>query len=189
MTFKNRRGYLSFLKQREVSINTKKRWNGEYLDNMLGTHFDIIRPRMPLSENARYEEWKIHFERLLPFLRDGAFCIGFSLGGIFLAKYLSENHIKKKLGAVFLIAPPFDDTLVGEDLAGGFALKKHLSLLEKNAPHLFLFFSRDDEIVPLETAEKYRAKLPHAHVLICKNKKGHFGTASFPELVAHILKK
>lgn len=156
---------------------------------MLGTHFDIIRPRMPLSENARYEEWKIHFERFLPFLRDGAICIGFSLGGIFLAKYLSENRINKKLGGVFLVAPPFDDTLKGEDLVGGFVLKKNLSLLKKNAPHLFLFFSKDDEIVPLETAEKYRAKFPHAHVLTYKNKKGHFGTSSFPELVACILKK
>jgi predicted alpha/beta hydrolase family esterase len=96
MTFKNHKDYLHFLKTREVSIEEKRRWNGEYLQKKLGRNFAIIRPRMPLSDNAKYEDWKIYFERFIPLLNDNVIFIGSSLGGIFLAKYLSEHKFPKK---------------------------------------------------------------------------------------------
>ncbi len=188
MTFKNKNDYVHYLKTREISLEKKVRWNGEYLDKKLGRNFEIIRPRMPLSENAKYEDWKIHFERHISLLRDDCVLIGTSLGGIFLAKYLSENKLPKNIRSVFLVCPPFDGSFSNEDLVGGFKLKSDLSLLEKNSKNLHLLFSADDDVVPVAHAEKYRRKLPNAHIVIYKSKDGHFQVATFPEIVAMIKK-
>lgn len=186
MTFKNNKDYLHYLKTRDISVENKIRWSGDYLTKKLGSNFEIIRPRMPLSDNAKYEEWKIHFERYFPHFRDNIILIGSSLGGIFLAKYLSEHKFPKKILATYLICPPFDNTLSKEDLVGGFKLKADLSLIEKNCHNIKLLFSKDDDVVPVVHAEKYRTKLKYAKILIFKSKNGHFGIAEFPEIVKMI---
>ena len=186
MTFKNKKDYLHFLKNREISIEKKIRWAGDYLDKKLGKDFEIIRPRMPLQDNAKYADWKIHFEKHFPYLRNGAILIGSSLGGTFLAKYLSENRLPKKILSVFLVCPPFDNTVEGEDLAGGFHLGADLSLMEKNCKNLYLLFSQDDGIVPVSHAEKYRKKLKKASIIIFESKNGHFRIPEFPEIIEMI---
>ena len=132
MTFKSKKDYIHYLKNREIAIEKKVRWSGDYLDKNLGKGFEIIRPRMPLQENAKYSEWKIYFERFFPHLKDNMILIGSSLGGIFLAKYLSENKFPKKILAVYIIAAPFDNTVSGEDLVGGFKLKSNFYLPKTN---------------------------------------------------------
>lgn len=186
MTFKNRKDYLHFLRTRKISIERKISWTGDYLDKELGKRFQIIRPRMPLQDNAKYEEWKINFERFFPLLKNNIILIGSSLGGTFLAKYLSEHKFPKKILAAYLICPPFDNTLTGEDLVGGFTLKSNLSLLEKNTLNLSLFFSKDDDVVPVSHTEKYRSKLSRAEIIIYESKKGHFNISKFPEIVKMI---
>lgn len=186
MTFKNRKDYLHFIKNRKISVEKKKRWAEEYLDKELGYKFEVIRPRMPLQDNAAYEDWKIHFEKYIPYLRDNVILIGGSLGGIFLAKYLSENKFPKKILSTYLVCPPFDDTCFTEDLVGGFKLKNDLSLLEKNSKNLTLLFSKDDDDVPIEHAQKYRNKLKNANIIIYKSKNGHFNISKFPEIVKMI---
>ena len=168
MTFKNKKDYLHFLKTREISIEKKIKWSDSYLDRKLGKYFEIIRPRMPSSENAKYIEWKIHFERHLSFLKNNIILIGSSLGGIFLAKYLSENKFPKKILSTYLVCPPFDNTIPREDLVGGFKLKSNLLLIEKNSPRLSLLFSKDDDVVPLSHAKKYKSKLKNARIILCE---------------------
>ena len=186
MTFKNRKDYLHYLKTKEISLDKKVRWAEGYIDKELGKKFEIIRPRFPLSENAQYEDWKIFFERHIPYLRNNVILIGGSLGGIFLAKYLSENKFPKKILATYLVCPPFDDTCFEEDLVGGFKLKSNISLLEKNSKNLTLFFSKDDDSVPVSHAEKYRKKLQKAEIIIYKSKNGHFKIPKFPEIIKMI---
>ncbi len=185
-TFKNRPDYVKYLKTRPVVAVAKKRWAAEYLDKKLGKGFEIIRPRMPLQENARYEDWKIYFERHLPLLKGKFILIGNSLGGIFLAKYLSEHKLPRKALSTYLTCAPFDDTLPGEDLVGGFTLKADLSLIEKNTKNLHLLFSKDDPVVPASHAEKYRRKLKNANIVIYKSKNGHFQVPTFPEIIKMI---
>ncbi len=182
-TFKNDREYVKWLSTRKVSVDKKIKWSAEYLDKELGQNFEIIRPRMPLQDNAKYRDWKICFESYFPYLRDNIILIGGSLGGIFLAKYLSENKFPKKILATYLICPPFDDTLPGESLAGGFKLKSDLSLLEQNSKNITLMFSKDDFVVPVSHADKYKAKLPNAKLIIYKSKNGHFQISKFPEII------
>jgi len=185
-TFKNKRDYTNNLKNRNISIEEKIKWSGDYLKQKLGADFQIIRPRMPLQDNSKYKEWKIHFERHFPHLRDNLILIGESLGGIFLAKYLSENKFPKKILSIYLVCPPFDNSLPAEDLVGGFKLKSDLSLIEKNSKNLNLLFSKNDEMVPVSHASKYESKLKKAHIAIYKNIKGHFVVSNFPEIIKMI---
>jgi len=186
MTFKKYQDYLNYLETREISLEKKVRWHSEYLNKKLGRDFEIIRPIMPAADNAKYQEWKLNFENYLKYLKSGAVLIGISLGGIFLAKYLSENKISKKISAVFLVCPPYDNSLSSEDLAGGFKLKADLSLIEKNCQNVTLLFSQDDDIVPVVHATKYANKLPQANIIIFPSKNGHFKVAEFPEIVKMI---
>ncbi len=141
---------------------------------------------MPLQDNAKYDEWKIYFERYFPQLKNNIILIGSSLGGIFLAKYLSENKFPKKILSTYLICPPYNNTLPKEDLVGGFKLKSDLSLLENNSKNLYLMFSKDDEVVPISHAKKFKKKLKNAKIIIYESKNGHFKISEFPEIVKMI---
>lgn len=188
MTFKNQEDYIEYLKNKPISVENIKKWSEEYLDKELGKEFDIIRPRMPLQDNAKYEDWKIFFERHFPYLKDNIVLIGSSLGGIFLAKYLSENIFPKKILSIYMICPPFDNTVQGEDLVGGFELGSDLSLIEKNSENTYLMFSKDDDCIPVSHAEKYGAKLENSKIIIYESKNGHFKISEFPEIVEMIRK-
>lgn len=185
-TFSSRKNYLHFLKTRKISVKKRIMWHDNYFEKSLGNEFEIIKPSMPLKENARYDDWKINFERYFPFLRDGVILVGGSLGGIFLAKYLSENKFPKKILSTYLICPPFDNKIPTEELVGGFKLKPDLSMIEKNSERLNLLFSKDDNVVPVSHAKKYQKKLKNANIMIYKGKNGHFNVPEFPEIIRMI---
>ncbi len=188
MTFKRYRDYIQYLKTRKIKIKKKQNWNNEYFNKKLSRSFDIIRIMMPCADNSKYNEWKIHFDRYLKFIRKNVILIGYSLGGIFLAKYLSENKFPKKILSTYLVAPPYDNSLPDEDLVGGFRLGSNLSLIEKNSPNLNLLFSKNDKVVPVSQAEKYGKKLKNAKIIFYRGKNGHFGVPEFPEIIKMIQK-
>ena len=187
MTFKSEKDYLLYLQNKEVSTVAAPYWEAD-LENKLGNEFEIIRPRMPLSDNAKYRDWKILFERYIPLLKKDYILIGSSLGGIFLAKYLSENIMAKKALSVYIVCAPFDGDLPTEDLVGGFRLKSNLSMLEENCRNLYVMFSDDDDVVSVSHAEKYREKLDKAQILIYNDRKGHFTAPKFPKIISLIKK-
>jgi predicted alpha/beta hydrolase family esterase len=186
MTFKNKKDYIKWLETRTVSIDKRINWAGDYLEKKLGNDFMVIRARMPMQDDAKYEEWKIVFERYIPLLDDKVILIGNSLGSIFLAKYLSENKFPKEIISTYLVCAPYDNSHSDEDLVGGFKLKSDLSLIEKNSKKLTLLFSADDECVPPYHAEKYKEKLANANIIIYKSKNGHFNIPEFPEIIKMI---
>lgn len=183
MTFRSKAGYLAWLKTREISLEKRVKWSEGYLDEALGSKFEIIRLRMPCADNARYKEWEMVFDRYVPFLRDGVVLLGVSLGGVFLAKYLASKMLPVHIRSVHLVAPPFDNSLPGEDLVGGFALRGDLSMIEKNCKDVHFFFSPNDDVVPIGHCEKYAEKLAGAKFNIMENVEGHFQITEFPELV------
>ena len=185
MTFKNEKDFLRYiLKVRGVRTGDHIHWSRGPLQKGLGKQFEVSNPKMPLADYAKYRHWKPYFERFLPLLGRDFVLIGESLGAIFLAKYLSEHKLRNQALSVYLVCAPFDNTLPGEDLVGGFTLKnKDLSLLEKNAKNLYLLFSGNDNVVPVSHAEKYRKRLKKGRIIIYKDKNGHFDVTAFPEIV------
>ena len=167
----------------EHLLDNKGNWK-DNLKKTLSKDFVVILPSMPNKSNAQYPEWKIWFEKLIPHCRTGLILVGHSLGGIFLAKYLSENIFPKKISAVFLVAAPYDIRSAHNRLAS-FGLPAKLVRLQEQVAKIFIYHSQDDPVVPVIAAKNYQHALPGAVVKIFKNKQ-HFNQATFPEIVKTI---
>ncbi len=184
-TYDSYEKYLSALRERTFDVEQMKSkgWKSSF-ELALGPAYEVIAPRMPLADNAKYSEWKIWFEKLLPYVADDAVFIGHSLGGIFLAKYFAEEEYPKRIGAILLIAAPYESD--GEYSLVDFALPDDLSRLAAYGKRVHLYQSEDDVVVPFSNLESYKQMLPAAtpHVF---TDRGHFLQEEFPELVQDIL--
>lgn len=185
-TFDTYDEYLKFLKSIELDFEgTKiKKWK-KTLSEKLGNDFDVISPEMPNGLNAKYLEWKIWFEKYIPHLNDEIILVGHSLGGIFVAKFLSENVFPKRIRATFLVAAPFDDKDCDYSLSD-FALPDDMSKFEQQAGKITIYHSKDDPVVPYIDAEKYKKKIPSIELKTFSD-QGHFSQKEFPEIVNDIL--
>ncbi len=172
--------YIADLRAKEVTLErlTAKDWKAT-LGERLGSAFEVFTPRMPNGQNAKYLEWNICFEKLLSLMDDGVVLVGHSLGGIFLAKYLAEETLSKKIRATLLIAAPFTSPKV--EPLGDFLLPGSLEKLSTQSGKLFFFQSKDDQIVPYSDVKAYQKSLPDAHFTLVDG-RGHFNDATFPEL-------
>lgn len=184
-SFRTRRQYLQALKRWPVSLNAflpGSDWKAG-LPRALGRSYQVLLPKMPNKSNARFDEWKIWFERMFPYLRHNVILVGHSLGGTFLAKYLSENKFPKKIKALILVAAAHNNT---SDI-GDFRLTRPVSKVTKQSRQIFLIHSQDDPIVPFFELKKFRQDFPAAETRIFKN-RGHFNQRQFPEIVRLIKK-
>lgn len=185
-SFDNNEDYIEFIKTRELTLDTLRQtydWKAS-LGGELGEAFDVLQPRMPNGTNARYKEWKIWFERCVRLLEENIILIGQSLGGIFLAKYLSENVLAKKIKATILVAAPFDDVLTAESL-NDFKLPVSLDKFANQGGTICIIHSKDDPIVPFGDAAKYQQALPKAKMMLFDDRQ-HFHQEKFLELVNRI---
>jgi predicted alpha/beta hydrolase family esterase len=107
----------------------------KWLSDGLSDHFETIKIDMPNTMNAKYEEWKVWFEKYFPHIHGThhhrahrttlerveekkldphvstrLILIGHSLGGIFLMKYLSLSGFPRGVDALHLVAPVLDNT-------------------------------------------------------------------------------
>ena len=182
-TFDTYEKYLRFLKRFQIDFDEyrlgKKGWK-DTLGEKLGEEYEIIRPEMPCRWNAKYPEWQIWFEKFIPHFNGEVVLVGHSLGGTFLAKYLSENKFPKKIKGVFLVSAPHDDAPDYSLL--DFALPKKLNLQTENT---MIYHSVDDPVVPHADLNKYSTAIPNAMVKEFTD-RGHFNQEEFPELVEDI---
>lgn len=183
-TFDTYEEYMEYLRSSELTLEkiNRKDWKDFLATNL--PEYEVICPKMPNAKNARYEEWKIWFEKLLLVLNDDVILVGHSLGGIFLAKYLSENHFPKKISSVHLVAAPYDTEVNKESLAD-FALSKTVEDVSSYTENIFLYQSTDDTAVAYEDVKKYKRDIPSA-TLVSFEDRGHFTQESFPELIENI---
>ncbi len=165
-------------------LHPKKRGWKRGLQEVLGEEYEIILPRMPHADNAKYKEWKKEFENLIPRLRDGVILIGHSLGASFLAKYLSENDFPKKIKATLLVSGPYDTD--GGRVLAQFNITSSLKKLEDQGGKLFLYHSKDDPIVVFTELRKFQEQLPSATVRVFEDRK-HFNQEEFPELIQDVI--
>ena len=133
------------------------------LQNALGLAYDVHYPKMPEQDSATYADWTAPIERALATLDDAVILVGHSVGGSVLVKYLSEQQLDKPITSLFLLATPYwgadefwkwDEVRLPDDVATKLA----------SIPRIFLYHSRDDDIVPFAHLALYAAKLPQATI-------------------------
>jgi len=178
-SFETYEAYLDFLKNWKINFEDylidKNDWK-RTLREKLGPDFQVIRPEMPSKRNAKYLEWKMWFEKFIPYFEPGVILVGHSLGALFLAKYLSENRLPQKTGAIFLMATPWGE--------GDFSLSDDLGLLNFQGP-IYLYHSEDDRVVSASNLNEYKSRLNNIIVRVFKD-RGHFNQEELPELVEDI---
>lgn len=189
-TYKSYEMYFEYLKKYNFDFekfeNKKKDWV-KHLQKDLGNNYQVISPMMPNGRNAKYAEWKIWLEKYFPYLEDGIILTCKSLGGIFWAKYLSENEFPVTISQLHLVAAPFDNNNklppkgASYDLID-FSLGPDLSLIEKQVKQIFIHHSKDDPIVTFEMSKKFAKALPSAKKLNYTD-RGHFSIENFPEIL------
>ena len=181
--------YIQSLKEKRPKLEwilSRKDWKNE-LQDQLGSGFDVYLPQMPNKQNAQYEEWKLWFEKYIQLLDDNTVFIGYSLGAIFLVKYLSENVLSKRIKATFLLGTPFDNEGMDKEPLNSFLRVGELKNFEKQAGKLFFYHSEDDFAVPFNHLSKYQKELPLAQFRSLKD-RNHFLQAEVPELIIDIKK-
>ncbi len=174
--------YIEYLKNDEFTEDTikkatSKRWK-ENLQDELGKKFQVIKPIMPSARNAKYNEWVIWFEKLFPFLKGDIILVGHSLGANFLAKYLMENIISFNITGLHLVAGCFG-------WKGGFDLSNSFVNIEKQCDNIFIYHSKDDDVVSFSEGLKYKKILPSAKFVKFED-RGHFLQEDFPEIIKNI---
>jgi predicted alpha/beta hydrolase family esterase len=134
----------------------------ENLQNALRAAFDVRCPRMPDEASPDSEAWKDTIARELAALDGEVVLVGHSVGAFVLLRYLTEEGVEKPVAGLFLVAAPYVGTegwQVEEDaLPEDFASK-----LPEGLP-VFLYHSRNDEVVPFAHLALYAEKLPQATI-------------------------
>lgn len=133
------------------------------LQKALGSAYDVRYPRMANEESPEYADWKAQIATELSALDGEIILVGHSVGGSVLLKYLFEERVEKPIAGLFVIAAPYwgadefwkwDEVQLPENVAAKLA----------HIPRIFLYHSRDDEIVPFAHLALYAAKLPQATI-------------------------
>lgn len=190
--FSDYNNFLSFLQNIPVrnlpGTEDKPFWSKTAWDKLTEEGYEVFTPTMPNKINAKYEEWRIWFERYFEYLNDDVILIGWSLGGYFLAKYLVENKTPFTIKALFLIAPLFENEDAENDGDDGgdfsFATENVRTLLDRT-DKICLFHSKDDPIVPIRHSEMFKEAVPEAEFITFED-KNHFLVEEFPELISKI---
>ncbi len=176
--------YIESLKNAKIDLDRLRKddWKTNLQAN-LDSEYDVLTPWMPSSRNAKYLEWEILFSKMLNVIYENTILIGHSLGGLFLAKYLSEEKLPKQIKATFLVSAPYD-TDGGRKIVD-FVLPASLDLLKSQGGKIFLYHSKDDPVVEFSELAKYQKQLPNAKSTILDG-RGHFNQSDFPEILKDI---
>lgn len=177
--------FISTLKKKDIVIERlrqKRDWKSS-LQKTLGKKYDILAPSMPNRDNAKYKEWKLWFEKLIPLFDENAIFIGHSLGALFLLKYFSEEPYPKHIQALFLVGAPYNVERVAFAKESGFVLQQTvLESFPQKIKHIYLYHSKDDTVVPFESYTEFKKIFPRAKGKSFTN-RGHFNDSTFPEIV------
>jgi predicted alpha/beta hydrolase family esterase len=161
------------------------KWTETFRDE-LGSEYEVFMPQMPNSQNAKYEEWKIWFERHFEYLEGDVILVGLSLGAMFLAKYLSEEDVPFSIKMLFLLAGAVKTEELDETDCGDFLMKaEDASVLAEKIGNIVIMHSKDDLVAPYESAIKLKAAMPAAELVTFED-KNHFLVPEFPELIEKI---
>lgn len=143
------------------------------LRRALGPDYDVRYPHIPEDSEA-YADWKAPIRQELATLDTAVILVGHSVGASVLVKYLSDEQLDTPISALFLLATPYwgaddfwkwDEARLSADVAAKLA----------GVPHIFLYHSRDDEVVPFAHLAMYAAQLPQATLCELDGRGHQFG--------------
>ena len=133
------------------------------LRDALGPSYEVRYPRMPLEDSAHYTDWTAQIVSALPSPGTEVVLVGHSVGGSVLLRFLCEESVEASVTGLFVIAAPFwgaddfwdwDEARLPEDAAEKLT----------TVPRIFMYHSRDDEVVPFSHLALYSARLPQATI-------------------------
>jgi len=151
-----------------------EKWKDCFFNDLKHKNWSIIYPDMPCADNAKYEYWKIIFEKYLTFSNKNTVFVGHSLGASFLIQYF-QNNMNYSFRQLHLVAPAYNLNL------GGFKHNKDFSNLEKQFDDIFIYHSKDDVVVPFEDSERLH-KLINKSKFIKYTDRNHFFDHRSPEI-------
>jgi predicted alpha/beta hydrolase family esterase len=134
-----------------------------YLEERLGSGYQVRAPDMPDPEHPKYEAWGRAIDEELARLDDDALLVGHSLGGSMLLKSLACRPASHRpVAGLFLVSTPFWGK--SEDWMLEYALPDDFPSRLPPIGRTFLYHSRDDAEVPFAQLGQYEEKLPEATV-------------------------
>ena len=184
-TFPTYDAYIEHLTTLDIDIarlRYKVDWKGTMAHD-LGNDYDVLTPKMPNATNAQYKEWQLWFGNILTKIHGDIILIGHSLGGAFLLKYLSENTIKNKINALFLIAAPIESEK--DEYLGEFTKPDDTSNILHQTKKIYIMHSEDDKVVPYTQSQSLHKSIPGSELMTLQD-YGHFNKEHFPELIKKI---
>lgn len=142
-------------------------------------------PELPRAYHPSYDDWRREFERFD--INENTILVGWSCGGGFLIRWLSENTIN--VGNVVLVAPYLDPNK--DDIPKFFDFKIDKKLIEK-CKKLTIFHSLDDFEIIQQSVEILKNNIENIEIKYFEE-YGHFAFNSpckdeFPELLEEVLK-
>ena len=130
------------------------------LREALGPDFEVEYPEMPDGAAPAYGTWSARISRELSALNGETILVGHSLGASILLKYISEEPTAEGIVGLFLIATPYWGTVDWE--VAEFELREDFPAALPEEVPIFLYHSRDDEVVPFAHLALYAGRLPRA---------------------------
>ncbi|MCP3027810.1 alpha/beta hydrolase [Halobacillus sp. A5] len=156
----------------------------DYLQKSLRLESHFYAPVMPSPENPSYEQWRSVLNEQLAGLQEDITLIGHSLGGSVLLKYLSEEACSLSISGLFVMGSPcwgLDEEWPFKEFQLSDDFSSRLSCIQQ----IYLYHSRNDEVVPFSHLEHYSHKLPNAKTRIF-DQCGHLFQNELPELIQDI---
>lgn len=170
--------------------NPYKNWIPWLKKELSKRKLNCIVPNFPSPYQQNYESWSKILQAYLEIgcITEDTTLITHSLGGIFVAKFLVENHVKiKKL----ITVAGFNQIKFDEDnsLYDSFYMEnQNLEKLQEQAWARICFYSDNDPYVPKQEAEDFAEYIKAEKVLI--QNAGHFnekyGYKEFKEILQYI---
>lgn len=136
----------------------------DHLQAALGPTPQLDVPKLDGLEALDWPVVKRDLGKTLRALPEGAIVVAHSVGAAAVLKLLADG-LDPKLRHLFLLAPPYNgaDSEWGDD---DFALPADFARHMPKVLPITLWHSRDDAIIPVASAERYRQKLSQAEVIL-----------------------
>ncbi len=172
--WENENAFLNYLQTCNIDnpfYEKIKKWRDDFFHNLKKEGWNIIFPDMPCKDNAKYEYWKIKFEKYLKFANERTVFVGHSLGASFLIQYFQKSE-GFRFSQLHLVAPAYNLNL------RGFYHDEDYSKLERQFDEIFIYHSKDDAVVPFSDSEKLSARINKSKFIQYENKNHFFDERS-----------